>query len=215
MLFYYISLILATQPSDSAPNKTSTVKNSNLHLSSESKSYAEVLSKPIFFARFFRLSASVGFFKDSNKETTTPTDLLPLKRFRNYFHVEQETWGLYALIKRYFREKWKFRSLFKTVLLYYYTLYCSVLRTRYCFLLSCNNGTFRLRNPDNKTCSCTTLLYYLYFSVKPETLHNQECTKIKIRTTCKMLEKFFWVLYKKLTHALLTEFLKVGSDDAL
>ena len=153
MFFYYISLILATQPSDSAPNKTSTVKNSNLHLSSESKSYAEVLSKPIFFARFFRLSASVGFFEDSNKETTTPTDLLRLKRFRNYFHVQQETWGLYALIKRYFREKWKFRSLFKTVLLYYYTLYCSVLRTRYCFLLSCNNGTFRLWNPDNKTCS--------------------------------------------------------------
>lgn len=30
-----------------------------------------------------------------------------------------------------------------------------------------------------------------------------------------MLEKLFWVLYKKLTHALLTEFLKVGSDDAL
>lgn len=58
-------------------------------------------------------------------------------------------------------------------------------------------------------------LLYLYFSVKPETLHNQECTKIKIRTTCKMLEKLFWVLYKKLTHALLTEFLKVGSDDAL
>lgn len=86
MFFYYISLILATQPSDSAPNKTSTVKNSNLHLSSESKSYAEVLSKPIFFARFFRLSASVGFFEDSNKETTTPTDLLRLKRFRNYFH---------------------------------------------------------------------------------------------------------------------------------
>ena len=153
MLFYYISLILATQPSDSAPNKTSTVKNSNLHFSPENKSYAEVLSKPIFFVRFFRLSASLGFFKDSNKETTTPADLLQLKRFRNYFHVEQETWGLYALIKRYFREKWKFRSIFKTVLLYYYTLYCSVLRTRYCFLLSCNNGTFRLWNPDNKTCS--------------------------------------------------------------
>lgn len=30
-----------------------------------------------------------------------------------------------------------------------------------------------------------------------------------------MLEKLFWVLYKKLTHTLLTEFLKVGSDDAL
>lgn len=30
-----------------------------------------------------------------------------------------------------------------------------------------------------------------------------------------MLEKLFWVLYKKLTRALLTEFLKVGNDDAL
>ena len=86
MCFSIISnLTLATQPSDSAPNKTST---KIFHRKTN-------LMRKYYQNRFFLLDSSAYLHRwvslKIQIETTTPTDLLQLKRFRNYFHVEQET----------------------------------------------------------------------------------------------------------------------------